>query len=391
MAVLLVVLSHWSHELWRFGGVVGVTVFFVLSGYLITTILLVEHEATGGVSLRAFYARRALRLFPALALVVVSVPFLQKAVADPQLTYDYVQWAAAAILYVGNLQRAAGETLGPLNHTWSLAVEEQFYLIWPLVLLALLWRTRRDAQALLRWVVVLAAVATAWQAVAAFLFDFSRTYFAPDTNAYALMTGCALAAWLRMAPRSGTATPVLTWVALVGLVGMAALPSVDFRGVDLQIAAHGAPLVALVAALLVVSAVACPDRGPLVWRPLTWFGTVSYGVYLWHAVLVYATPWGMPVVGWKRPVAIALAIALAAASFYLLERPLLRVKRRFERGGVPAPAGPRRQEDVLAPEPATVPFIRVAAGRAASAAGNAAPVNPRRSPAEELVSAARDR
>ena len=393
MAVLLVVLSHWSVDTWRFGGTVGVTVFFVLSGYLITSILLAEHGATGAIGLRAFYARRALRLFPALAVVVVAIPFLQKATADPRLTYEYVWWALSAILYVGNFDRAAGETLGPLNHTWSLAVEEQFYLVWPLVLLAVLWWARRDARAVLRAVAALAGVALAWQVVAAFVLDFDRTYFALDTNAYALLIGCALAAWLRLAPRAGTGPVWPTWVALAALVGMAAIPSIEYAGVDLRIAAHGAPLAALAAAALVVAAVGCPGRGPLVWRPLTWFGTVSYGIYLWHQVLLQATPWGMPVVGWKRPVAILLAIALAAASYYLLERPLLRIKRRFERASVPTPADTaHRREDAVAPEPPTVPFPRVAAVRSVAAAVAVPPAQrPRTGHAEELVSAARGR
>ena len=393
MAVLLVVLSHWSTASWRFGGTVGVTVFFVLSGYLITSILLAEHGATGAISLRAFYARRALRLFPALAVVVVAIPFLQKATADPRLTYEYVWWALSAILYVGNFDRAAGETLGPLNHTWSLAVEEQFYLVWPLVLLAVLWWARRDARAVLRAVVALAGIALAWQVVAAFVLDFDRTYFGLDTNAYALLIGCALAAWLRLAPRPGTGPVWPTWVALAALVGMAAFPSIEPAGVDLRIAAHGAPLVALAAAALVVAAVGCPGRGPLVWRPLTWFGTVSYGLYLWHQVLLQAMPWGMPVVGWQRPVAIALAIGLAAASYYLLERPLLRVKRRFERASIPAPSAAGPPEDAVAPEPTTIRFSRLPAVRATAAAVDAAPVRPRPRPsrAEELVSVARGR
>ena len=395
MAVSLVVLAHWSVETWRFGGTVGVTLFFVLSGYLITGILLAEHSGTGAISLRAFYARRALRLFPALALVVVAIPFLQKATADPRLTYEYVGWALSAVLYVGNFERAAGGTLGPLDHTWSLAVEEQFYLVWPLVLLAVLWWARRDARAVLRAVAALAGVSLAWQVVAVFVFDFDRTYFAPDTNAYALLIGCALAAWLRLAPRTGTGPVWPTWVALAVLVGMSAVPSVDYAGVDLRIAAHGAPLAALAAAVLVVAAVACPDRGPLVWRPLTWLGTVSYGVYLWHQVLLQARPWGSPVVGWERPVAVALAIALAAASYYLLERPLLRVKRRFERAGVPVPVTAQARPDGLggavAPQPPTVPFPRVPAARAVAAATAETPAAARPPRSDDLVSAARGR
>jgi peptidoglycan/LPS O-acetylase OafA/YrhL len=331
VAIALVVLAHWDHTVFRFGGVVGVTLFFVLSGYLITSILLNEHTDSGRINLRAFYTRRALRLFPALALLVLALPFLQKLIADPHLTYDYIWWAGAAVLYVGNFVRTSGGTLGPLNHTWSLAVEEQFYLVWPLVLLAVLWWARGDARKLLRAVAALAAVATLWTVLAAFLFDFTRTYFAPDTNAFALMAGCALAAWLRTRPAPSMRGRVWpTYVALTVLVAMAAFPSIDFGGIDHRIAAHAVPLFCAAGLALILAAVACPDRGPLTWKPLTWLGTVSYGVYLWHAALLELAPGGQYPWGWQRAAVIAVSIVAAALSYYLLEKPLLRVKRRFE-------------------------------------------------------------
>ena len=224
VAVALVVGSHWSPAHVRYGGAVGVIVFFVLSGYLITSILLAEHAATGRIDLRAFYTRRALRLFPALALLVVALPFLQKLVADPQLTYGYIRWAGETALYLGDFVRSGGGTLGPLDHTWSLAVEEQFYLVWPLVLLALLFRARGDAAKLLRSVAALAAVSAGWTVLAAFLFPFVRTYYAPDTNAFALMAGCALAAWLRVRPQAPARSARPTWIAARGRGSPGVLP-----------------------------------------------------------------------------------------------------------------------------------------------------------------------
>ena len=290
LAVALVVGSHWSTSHIRYGGAVGVTVFFVLSGYLISSILLAEHAATGRIDLRAFYVRRALRLIPALALLIVALPFLQKLVADPQLTYDYIGWAASASLYLGDLFRAGGGTLGPLNHTWSLAVEEQFYLVWPLVLLALLRWARGDAGKLLRGVAGLAAVGTGWTVLAPFFLPFARTYFAPDTNAFALMAGCALAAWLRLRPQAALDLDPADLDRPRRPRCAGGLPSLDQYGVDLQIVVHAAPLYGLAAVGLVVAAAGCPDRGPLVWKPFTWFGTVSYGVYLWHGALVPSCP-----------------------------------------------------------------------------------------------------
>jgi peptidoglycan/LPS O-acetylase OafA/YrhL len=337
VAVALVVGSHWSPAHLRYGGAVGVIVFFVLSGYLITSILLAEHAATGRIDLRAFYTRRALRLFPALALLIVALPFLQKLVADPQLTYRYIRWAAETSLYVGDFVRSGGGTLGPLDHTWSLAVEEQFYFVWPLVLLALLFRARGDATRLLRSVAALAAVAAGWTVLAAFLFPFVRTYFAPDTNAFALMAGCALAAWLRVRPQKMARSTRPTWAALALVGALAFFPSIDMFGLDLRIVAHAAVLYGLAAMALIVAAVRCPDRGPLVSTPAIWFGTISYGVYLWHEALIRFMPGGLVPNFYTRGVAIAIGIGIAALSYYLLELPLLRLKKRFEfRAAAPA-------------------------------------------------------
>jgi peptidoglycan/LPS O-acetylase OafA/YrhL len=359
LAVALVVGSHWSTSHIRFGGAVGVTVFFVLSGYLISSILLAEHAATGRIDLRAFYARRALRLFPALALLIVVLPFLQKLVADPQLSYDYIGWAASAALYVGDLVRAGGGTLGPLNHTWSLAVEEQFYLVWPLVLLVLLWWSRGNGTKLLRSVAGLAVLATGWTMLAAFVLPFDRTYFAPDTNAFALMAGCALAGWLQARPRPVSRSTRPTWIALAVLVAMAVFPSIDMYGVDLTIGAHAAPLFGLAAIGLIVAAAGCPDRGPLVWEPLPWLGSVSYGVYLWHAALIGFMPGGLVQTIWMRTATVVVSVGIAALSYYLLERPLLRVRKRFEfRAAAPVVAAPEFVEATASVDAAARPVTR---------------------------------
>ena len=378
LAVASVVGSHWSTSHIRFGGAVGVTVFFVLSGYLISSILLAEHEATGRIDLKDFYVRRAVRLCPALAVLIVALPFLQKLVADPQLSYDYIGWAASASVYVGNFVRAGGGTLGPLNHTWSLAVEEQFYLVWPLVLLALLWWARGDAAKLLRGVAGLAVVATGWTALAAFVLPFERTYFAPDTNAFALMAGCALAAWLRLRPLQPARSTAPTWIALAVLAAMALFPSLDMYGLDLAIVAHAAPLYGLAAVGLIVAAAGCPDRGPLVWKPFTWLGTVSYGVYLWHGALVGFMPGGMVFNVWWRTAAITVSVGVAALSYYLLERPLLRWKKRLDSRAAATAAvrAPLVGAGVLVPAQRELLPARGALARAVRTRGAAVPRRP---------------
>ena len=141
LAVVLVMGSHFNLPGFSSGGFVGVTLFFVLSGYLITSVLVAERHAIGSVSLRRFYLRRAARLLPALAVLLVVV-------GGSLVAMDAAGVAAAGVtsaaLYVSNLAVAAGVNTGPLEHTWSLAIEEQFYLVWPAVLLAL-WNSAAGA------------------------------------------------------------------------------------------------------------------------------------------------------------------------------------------------------------------------------------------------------
>ena len=129
--------SHFDLPGFSGGGLVGVTMFFVLSGYLITTLLLDERRSTGSSNLRSFYIRRAARLFPALALVLVVVGLGLLVAGHPDTAGSGVGFSA---LYVSNLAVAAGANLGPLEHTWSLSIEEQFYLVWPAVLLVFVGR-----------------------------------------------------------------------------------------------------------------------------------------------------------------------------------------------------------------------------------------------------------
>lgn len=135
VAVLAVMLGHVNVTGFDSGGWVGVNVFFVLSGFLVTALLLKEHGQSGSIDLIAFYRRRFLRLMPAFVLVVVVVSAVRIFVGDDHIRAN----AAASLLYYSNWYRiVSGDDMGPLAHTWSLAIEEQFYLVWPLVLLLLL-------------------------------------------------------------------------------------------------------------------------------------------------------------------------------------------------------------------------------------------------------------
>lgn len=345
MAVALVLADHGGIP-GVTGGFLGVDVFFVLSGFLITSLLLDEHARTGRIALRDFWIRRARRLLPALLVVVLAVVaarqlFPTEAIAS--LRDD----AVASFFWVANwafvAQRtdyfAQGAPPSPLQHMWSLGVEEQYYLLWPVLLigLALLFRAR-----LRMAVLVLATVGAAASATAAIVFTtdatLNRIYFGTDTRAQALLIGAAAAALL---VRDWTTVtmggPVIRarwrrWLAralsLVGLVvlGLAVHYATgstgDFRG--------GLLVTVAIASVFVVAAVALDQDGPvarvLAWRPLVWLGAISYGVYLWHWPIFLAlngerTGWS----GWSLfALRCALTIALAAASWWLLEQPVRR-------------------------------------------------------------------
>ncbi|MGD0765697.1 MAG: acyltransferase, partial [Dehalococcoidia bacterium] len=207
------VLAYHADFPWARGGFLGVDAFFVLSGYLITTILLTEWNARGGIGLLAFWTRRARRLLPALYLMLIGVAIYAVFMASP-LELDKIRGdALATIAYVANWRPIfTGASYfdrfsipSPLNHTWSLAIEEQYYLIWPLLLLFLLRVRRLTPNALLA---VTLAMAAASAILMGALFqpghDPSLVYYGTDTRAQSLLVGAALAMLLlRTGPVQG--------------------------------------------------------------------------------------------------------------------------------------------------------------------------------------------
>ncbi|WP_234752504.1 acyltransferase family protein [Arthrobacter ramosus] len=204
VAILLVLASHASAGRFPLGGMVGVTLFFVLSGYLITGILIRERDRFGSVDFRDFYLKRALRLLPALTALLLLTPIALWLLRDPRLSWDLLGSSLSTFFYISDFVRATGDPMVVLGHTWSLAVEEQFYLIWPaiLVLAALRWLSK----AKVFWAVVLLAVILAvWRLVASGMFTFDRSYFSLDTNAFGLIFGACLALRpIKLSHRSGT-------------------------------------------------------------------------------------------------------------------------------------------------------------------------------------------
>ena len=344
------------------GGFLGVDLFFVISGFLITSLLLSEARREGHLALGRFYLRRARRLLPALlvmlvvAVAVMAILFrgdLRQARGDVAAAFAYVSnwWY---VVHHRSYFVAVGRP-SPFQHLWSLAVEEQFYLIWPLVLIALL-----AIRARMRWIAAVAgagALASAWwmRALAVkgnvpFDTDSSRVYFGTDTHASALLLGAAAAAitagLANHVRRRDRPMPTFVRVGLdlVGLAGLAALcwsmHAFDFYTPGLY---RGGFLAFAAIAVVVVAIASAPGSWlgrALDVAPMRWIGTRSYGLYLWHwPVFVYTRPgldW--PLTGTAALVVrLAITVVLTELSYRLVEVPMRRGRSR-----VATPARPAR-------------------------------------------------
>jgi peptidoglycan/LPS O-acetylase OafA/YrhL/lysophospholipase L1-like esterase len=366
MAVLAVVLYHLDragHTLpWAAGGFLGVDAFFVLSGFLITSLLLVEWLDSGTIRLREFWSRRARRLLPALFLVLLVVVLYAALVAQPT-ELQSLRWdGISTLFYVANWRFIADKasyfdafiTESPLTHMWSLAIEEQWYLFWPLVLLAIL-KWKRSLKWVIGLCVTLALASAAWMAV---LHqpgtDPSRVYFGTDTRAQSLLVGAILAAVLirGLNVRERTAryvVPTLGVLAGLGvLVGWALVPD------KAEWIYRGGFLIFAIGVAVVILAAVQPEGNPvrtfLSLRLLRWLGLISYGVYLWHwPIFVMVRPATLQDHLGVRPtgaallvIRVALTLGISIASYFLIERPIrtgwLKDRIRFSPALVPAMA-----------------------------------------------------
>jgi peptidoglycan/LPS O-acetylase OafA/YrhL len=316
------------------GGYLGVDLFFVLSGYLITSLLLAESRESGRIALADFWVRRARRLFPALLSLMPAIAVYAWLLAKPEELERIRTDAVATLAYVANWSSVASERSywemfaapSPLEHTWSLAIEEQFYLLWPLVVVLALRRgSARTVLAL--------ALGGAALSMAAMFFLYapartSRVYFGTDTRATAIFAGIAFAV---LVPPTTTfskrATRILDGFGLVAIIGLSvawwSLPGESpllYRG--------GFWLTEIAALVLVATAIAGPEQSivarVLAFRPFVLVGLVSYGLYLWHwPIDVVITPERLHVgTNAARIVQFVTTFAIAMASYFGLEKPI---------------------------------------------------------------------
>jgi peptidoglycan/LPS O-acetylase OafA/YrhL len=314
VAVLMVVVQHTIGQMPIDLGFVGVGLFFALSGYLITSLLLDERAARGSVSLRRFYVRRAARLVPALVLVVL----ICDAIFAFQRDYAPLRASLFALTYTANYaDTLPGNLMRGYGPTWSLAVEEHFYVLWPLILL---WVTRRHGLRMsLRATLGVCVVAFLWRATLAVMHaPYSLLGIGSVERADAILFGCAAAIAVRLGWRPQS------WMLWAG-IGVVGIMPVAFAHENYAALVAGNAILAIAAAAVVVGL----DYTPTTWvraclsvRALVIVGVLSYGIYLWHGPLMrVASNFGYAGAEWRAVVAL-VSILIAALSHRYAESPI---------------------------------------------------------------------
>jgi peptidoglycan/LPS O-acetylase OafA/YrhL len=330
LAILPVILFHLNPALLP-NGYLGVDVFFVISGFLITSLILRGGQGESGFAFKEFYLRRIRRLFPAMAAVLAACLIYGLIFEDPATLRSYAAQVISVLLLAGNLKMRAqaGDYWGdqaedvPLLHTWSLAVEEQFYVFFPVLLLGVMRLCPRR-----RWWLVGLGTATLSLGLQAYwrTRDPAAAFYLLPARAWELLVGCTLAVWAE--PHREDIGQRFRWLAGAGLLLMLAGFLVALPG---RQGAQGVLMLAVLGAFLVIAFTTgggCATRKLLAARPLVFIGQISYSLYLWHwPVIVFCrlradAPLQSLPAGAFFPAAVGLMAVLSLGSYYAVERPL---------------------------------------------------------------------
>jgi peptidoglycan/LPS O-acetylase OafA/YrhL len=347
VAVLLVVFGHVTG--WPRGGFIGVDVFFVISGFLITGLLVAERERTGRISIPGFYARRVRRLLPAGVLVLVLTDLGASILLLPSRAHETFVDSAWAFGFLANVHFAHlgtdyfSLTRAPsaVQHYWSLSVEEQFYLVWPCLILVVFGLAKRAGRRVLTAVAGVVVVASLIWSVVSTAHTPAAAYFSSPARAWELGAGALL---VLLSPKR--VPGLVAWLGAAGLVASALV-------ISPTTAVPGYALVLPVASTVAILAAGGARLG-LATPPIRYVGLISYSLYLWHwpcIVLGETLPGGTTAVG--KAALIAAAGLLSVASYHLVEQPF----RRRRPQEVPGP----RRPSVIAPAYATVLIAALAA------------------------------
>jgi len=388
IAVLLVIAFHAGMRSLR-GGFVGVDVFFVLSGFLITRLLVAAADG-GGIRLVDFYARRVRRLLPAALVMLLVTGLAWVAMASAVEREPLVGDVRSAALYFSNWHFAAQSTdyfavqnaPSPLEHFWSLSVEEQFYGLWPAIVAAAFLLCRRDLGRARRWLMVVAGVLLVGSLAALVVTtrrgDAILAYYGTHVRAYQLLAGGLLALWCHGEGRHVARGVTMSVVQLLSLAGVLVVASV---AVQIGVGVRGVLATGLSVALL--GTLEADPLGavarPLSWSSMAYLGQISYGTYLWHwPIIVIVRRFAVMTPGYLFLVAALLSCGLAALSHRVLEQPILRSRALATRGRLVFAAGLAASAAVgvlvlpltlaVGRTPAISPIVATASGSAQSAA-----------------------
>jgi peptidoglycan/LPS O-acetylase OafA/YrhL len=337
LAIILVMVEH-THLAPFHGGGLGVDLFFVLSGFLISGLLLAEFQRSGRLDIRRFYYRRALRLLPALLVLVAVTTGLALAYHQSEVGRATLAMAPRTLFYVANLGRTDIGNPSLLAHTWSLSIEEQFYLVWPLALLLLL-RSRWSPTAMVGIALAFAGLTTVTRTVSYLTGPdtpehFGAWYFRTDTKVDALLLGCTIALLL------ASELPGTRWIARlpIGAIGLgsclallAVVPWVEQTRITFmaQVSVFRLASAGLILAFVL-------GRRPASWlerafraRWLCFTGVLSYSLYLWHFPVFALVQERLGRSLKSLLVEVPLTVLLAYGSYRLVERPFLRARERL--------------------------------------------------------------